>query len=125
MGGENRWSAKRRQEHPDEYSRYGIYKANCKVNHTRSSQSMEPAAAKLIWSRSIGTRTLCYTIFIGDGDSKSFQPACDLNLYDTPVRKEECSGYVSKRLKKTLCKVKKNTKDHSYIQHKLPEPKAT
>ena len=44
----NRWSAKRRQEHPDEYQNwYDSHKAS-KVNHTGSSQSMEPAAAKLI-----------------------------------------------------------------------------
>ena len=123
----NRWSAKRREEHPDEYRKwYDSHKANCKVNHTGSSQSMEPAAAKLIWSRSVEKRKLCYTTFIGDGDSKSFQQVCDLNLYnDTPVRKEECLAHVSKRLKKTLCTVKKNTKNHAYIQHKLAEPKAT
>ena len=87
---------------------------------------MEPAAAKLIWGRSVEKRKICYTTFIGDVDSKWFQQVCDLNLYnDTPVRKDECLAHVSKRLKKTLCTVKKNTKNNSYIQHKLTEPKAT
>ena len=123
----NRWSAKRREEHPDEYQKwYDSHKANCKINHTGSSQSMEPAAAMLIWSRSIQKRKLCYTTFIGDGDSKSFQQVCNLNPYNgTPIRKEECLAHVSKRLKKTLCTVKMNTKNHSYIQHKLTDPKAT
>ena len=87
---------------------------------------MEPAAVKLIWSRSVEKRKLCYTTFIGDGDSKSFNQVCDLNLYsNTTVRKEVCLAHVTKRLKKTLCIVRKNTKNHSCIQHKLAEPKAT
>ena len=66
---------------------------------------------------------LCYTTFIEDGDSKLFQQVCDLNVYnDTPVCTEDCLIHVSKRLKKILCTVKKNTKKHSYIQHKT-EPK--
>ena len=81
---------------------------------------------KLIWSRSVEKRKLCYTTFIGDGDSKSFNQVCDLNLYsNTTVRKEVCLAHVTKRLKKTLCIVRKNTKNHSCIQHKLAEPKAT
>ena len=31
---------------------------------------------------------------------------------------------MSKRIKKSLCRIKKSTKAHIYIQHKLPEPKA-
>ena len=61
-----RWSSKRREEHPDEYQKwFDSHKANCRINHTGSSQSMEPAAAKLIWSRSVEKRKLCYTTFIG------------------------------------------------------------
>ena len=56
--------------------------ANCIVSHTGASQSMEPAAAKLIWSRSVGKRKLCYTTFIGDGDYKSFLQVCDLNTHE-------------------------------------------
>ena len=56
---------------------------------------MRPAAAKLIWSRSVEKRKLCYSTFI-DGDTKSFQQVCDLNLYNnTPVRKEECLAHIS------------------------------
>ena len=87
---------------------------------------MELADAKLIWSRSVEKRKLCYTTFIGGGDSKSFQQVCDLNLYNntTPFRTEECLARFSKRLKKTLCTVEKNTKGHFYIQHQLTDPKA-
>ena len=69
-----RWSAKRKDEHPDEYLKWfdsHSHKANCRINHTGSNQSMEPAVAQLIWSRSVEKRKLCYTTFIGDGDSKS------------------------------------------------------
>ena len=41
-----------------------------------------------------------------------------------PIHKEECLAHVSKRIKKNLCKIKKNTKAHTYIQHRLTEPKA-
>ena len=86
---------------------------------------MEPAAAKLMWNRSVEKRKLCYTTFIGDGDSKSFQQVCEMDPYDgATIHKEECLALVSKRLKKTLCKIKKNTKSHTYVQHKLTEPKA-
>ena len=86
---------------------------------------MEPAAAKLIWSRSVEERKLCYTTFIGDGHSKSYQLVSDMSLYygDT-IHKEECLAHVSKRLMKTLCKKKRNTKSKTYVQHKLSEPKA-
>ena len=41
------------------------------------------------------------------------------------IHKEECLAHVSKRLKKTLCKIKKNTQKQSYVQTKLSEPNAS
>ena len=122
----NRWPAKRREEHIDEYQKwYDSHKDNCKVNHIGSSQSMEPTAAKMIWNRSVQKRKLCYTTFLGDGDSKSFQQVTEMDPYNgVQIEKEECLAHVSKRLKKTLCMVKNNTKNHSYIQRKLNESKA-
>ena len=94
-------------------------------NFSGSSQSMEPEAAKIIWSRSIEKRKLCYTIFIGDGDSKSYSQVSQMNPYDSlPIHKEECLSHVTKRLKKTLCRIKKNTKKQSFVQTKLSEQKA-
>ena len=48
-----------------------------------------------------------------------------MNPYD-PLRihKEERLAHVSKRLKKTLCKIKKNTLKQSFVQPKISEPKA-
>ena len=57
-------------------------------------------------------RKLCNTTFIGDGDSKSFQEVCDMDPYKgVTIQKEECLPHVYKRLKKTLCKIKKDTKN--------------
>ena len=37
---------------------------------------------KRIWSRSVKKRKLCYTTFIGDGDSKIFQEVCEMDPYN-------------------------------------------
>ena len=48
-----------------------------------------------------------------------------MNLYTTVnIVKEECIANVTKRLKKTLMRVKRRTKENTYIHHKLSEPKA-
>ena len=86
---------------------------------------MEPEAARIIWNRSIDKHQLCYCTFIGDGDSKSYQQVVTMDPFPlVSIHKEECLAHVSSRLKKTLCKTKKNTKLRTYIQLKLPEPKA-
>ena len=47
----NRWNDTRKEEHPEEYKLwFDSHKANCMKNYSESSQSMEPAAAKIIWS---------------------------------------------------------------------------
>ena len=117
-----RWSAQRKDEHPDEYMKwFDSHKANCRINHTGSSQSMEPAAAKLIRSRSVEKHKIFYTTLIRDTDSKSYpQLVRDMKLYDgATIHKEECLAHVSKRVKKSLCKKKRNIKSKTYIQHKL------
>ena len=45
-------------------------------------------------------------------------------ILKTELQFTECLAHVSKWLKKTLCKIKKNTKSQIYVQHKLTEPKA-
>ena len=90
------------------------------MNYSKSSQSIEPHAAEIIWSRSIEKHRLCYSTFISDGDSKAYRQFVSINPYqDVPIHKEERLAHVSKRLKKTL----QNQKP-PYVQHKLPEPKA-
>ena len=86
---------------------------------------MDPEAAKMILSRSIDLRKLCYTTFIGDRDFNSYTQVTQ--IYPTnllPFHKEECLGHVSKRLKDALCIIKKNTLKLSFMDTKLSEPKA-
>ena len=122
----NRWSSKRQLDDPEAYQRwYESHKHNCLKNFSGSSQAMEPEASRIIWNRSIDKHQLCYSTFIGDGDSKSYQQVVTMDPYPlVSIHKEECLAHVSKRLKKTLCKIQKNTKARTYIQLKLPEPKA-
>ena len=122
----NRWPIQRQERQPEQYQKwYSSHKDYCLKNFSGSSQAMEPEAAKIIWNRSVEKRKLCYDIFIGDGDSKSYQQIIANNPYNSlPIHKEECLAHVSKRLKKTLCKVKKNTTKQTYVQHKLTEHKA-
>ena len=66
---------------------------NCSINHKGSSEEMEAVAAFDIFSRSIKSRQLKYSTFVGDGDT-----------YE--VTKEECIGHVQKRLGTALRKFK-------------------
>ena len=118
----NRWNEKRIQKNPDEYKLwFDSHRPNCKKNFSSSIQSMEHEAAKIIWSRSTSKHQLYYSTFIGDGDSKSYQQVVTMDPYPlVPIHKEECLAHVSKRVKKSLCRIQKNTKNKSYVQHKLP-----
>ena len=123
----DKWTKERIDANPDEYKLwYENHKPHCYRNYTDSSQSMEPEAAKTIWARSIERHQLVYSTFIGDGDSKSYHQVCELDPYPTvPVAKEECIAHVTRRLKKHLMRVKPSTKNKTYVQHKLNEPKAS
>ena len=116
----------KQKDKPSEYEKWlEGHKPNCNRNYTGSSQAMEQEAAERIWGRSLEKNRLVYSVFVGDGDSKAFQHVTTLDPYPlVKVRKEECWTHVAKRLKKTLKKLKPNTKTMTYIQHKLPEWKA-
>ena len=43
------------------------HEPNCSINHKGSSEEMEAVAAVDIFSRSINSRQLKYTTFVGDG----------------------------------------------------------
>ena len=75
---------------------------------------MEAAAAVDIFSRSIATRKLKYTTFVGDGDSSSFGRVKEA-LHkkfgaDYEIKKEECVGHVQKRLGRGLRRYKNDMK---------------
>ena len=78
----------------------------CPKNHDGSAGSMEPAAMMTIFKRSVKTRGLRYTGYLGDGDSKSYSQIRDADppIYtgSKSVKKLECCGHVQKRMGKRL-----------------------
>ena len=75
---------------------------NCQINHHASSEEMESVAAIEIFSRSIQSRRLKYTTFVGDGDNSCYGKVREaMNKKcgsDYVVQKQECVGHVQKRL---------------------------
>ena len=47
---------------------FSIHKSVCCINHTGLSEAMETEGAKDIFLRSLSTRNLRYTTFVGDGE---------------------------------------------------------
>ncbi|GFX16905.1 uncharacterized protein TNCV_2518831 [Trichonephila clavipes] len=70
---------------------------------------METVGAYRIFERSEANRSLRYTSYYGDGDSKAFNNVKDIYGYDSVV-KYECIGHVQKRVGSRLRKLKKSTK---------------
>ena len=93
---------------------YENHKQHCEINHFRSSGEMEAIGASELFLRSIETRSLRYTQFVGDGDSSSFgkvKVALEQKFGDKyPVETEECVGHVQKRLGTALREYKKQKK---------------
>ena len=88
--------------------------AQCQINHEGSSGAMEKAAAIEMFGRSIETRGLKYTTYVGDGDSDSFisvKKAMEEKYgkrYE--LKKEDCVGHVQKRMGTALRNYKKEKK---------------
>ena len=81
-----------------EYEEWKLYR-DCTTNHTGSAGSMEAAGVVNIFKRSVETKKLRYTTYLGDGDSKSFKDIVELNIYPGhEVEKHECIGHVQKRV---------------------------
>ena len=99
---------------PDFTEWYQTHENVCMVNHKGSSDSMETAGAVEIFLRSIETRNLKYTTFVGDGDSSCFgvvSKACNNKYGDSYiVVKEECVGHIKKRAGKGLREFKRKNK---------------
>ena len=71
----------------------------CTINHTGSAGSMEASGVKNIYNRSIETKKLRYTTYLGDGDSKSYNEISQSNPYPGhKIEKLECIGHVQKRV---------------------------
>ena len=87
----------------DKFKRlYEEHSPNCSINLGGSSGAMECDAAVEIWLRSIETRSLRYTTFVGDGDSSCFGKVreASTNKYGNSYRveKEEYVGHIRKRM---------------------------
>ena len=93
--------------------KYELFKANhgpdCMINHKGSAPAMEVSRTKSILERSIAKSGLCYTEFLGDGDTKSFA-AVENTYHGIQVKKLECIGGVQKRIGNWLQKLKKDVK---------------
>ena len=68
---------------------------HCPINHKGSGGSMESAGVLQIYKRSVEERYLRYTMYLGDGDSKSFQDIVNVNPYPGKTcNRYECVGHV-------------------------------
>ncbi|GFW50802.1 uncharacterized protein TNCV_3590841 [Trichonephila clavipes] len=70
----------------------------CLKNHNGSAGMMETVGMVRIFQRSLSHRSVRYTSYIGDGDSKTFSSITASNPYgeDITVSKIECVGDVQK-----------------------------
>ena len=72
---------------------------NCSINHTGSAGSMEVAGVVHMFQRSVSTKKLRYTTYLGDGDSKAFDTVSTSNVYPGhDICKVECIGHVQNEL---------------------------
>ena len=89
----------------DEFQQwYETHKAFCKLNHAKSSTSMEAAAALILWKQSESRLNLRYVNVICDGDSNTMKELREAKPYgeDVKLTKYECVGHVQKRLGKAV-----------------------
>ena len=69
----------------------------CTYNYIGSAPGMELEGTRLIVNHSIEDHKLCYTEFLGDGDTKRYTNVKD--TYDgIVVKKLECIGHYQKRI---------------------------
>ena len=79
------------------------HKPKCSKNHKGSAGAMEPAGMVNIFRRSEAIRKLCYTWYLGDGDSKSYHTVARATppIYKNKnIIKLECCGHIQKRMGK-------------------------
>ena len=90
---------------------YTCHKESCKINHTKSSESIEKDADILTFQRSVELYHLKYTLYVGYGDSLSFKvvPETMEKTYGDSycVEKEDCIGHIQKRMGINLRNYKK------------------
>ena len=97
-----------KKTNPDKFEKW---QANhvCKLNHSGSAGGMEITGATRIFKRSVEKRKLCYSKYLGDGDSKAFSSI--ENIYPgRNVEKLECVGHIQKRVGNRCRNLKKAVK---------------
>ncbi|GFV55583.1 uncharacterized protein TNCV_1820701 [Trichonephila clavipes] len=101
-------SWKRRKGSPA-YKKWKIlHVKECLKNHNGSAGMMETVGMVRIFQRSLSHRSVRYTSYIGNGDSKTFSSITASNPYgeDITVSKIDCVGHVQKRMGTRLRKLK-------------------
>ena len=99
-----------RKKGSPEYEEWKLHH-HCSINHTGSAGSMEAGGVMNIYKRSVATKFLRYTKYLGDGDSKAFQDVVAANVYpNNSIEKDECIGHVQKRVGARLRTLKVNYK---------------
>ena len=78
----------------------------CVLNYEGYSGGMESEGVVKIFQRSEEKYGVKYTHYLGDGDSKGYQKACN----NVAIEKMECVGHVQKRLGTRLRRLKKDYK---------------
>jgi hypothetical protein len=81
------------------------HKPKCQLNYQGSANSMEVAAAKELFPRSLND-DLKYTTILCDGDSKTVSSLNDLNPYGEEIIKEDCVNHVAKRMWHAIDKIR-------------------
>lgn len=81
---------------------------DCVKNHEGSAGKMEVIGMLRMFHRSIEKRTVRYSKYIGDGDSKTFLEISKDKPYenDVTIEKLECIGHIQKRMGTRLRKLK-------------------
>ena len=82
----------------------------CKANYDGSAASKELTGIKRMYQRSICSRKLRYTEYVGDSDTSSFNSVIKDHPYgpQVAITKLECVGHVQKRLGNVLRKLKQS-----------------
>ena len=85
----------------------------CQCNHQGSANSMEVAAAKVLFGRSVKRHGLKYLTVVCDGDAKTVASINEAGIYTEEVVKEDCVNHVAKRMWTAMDNLKKKLKGTS------------
>lgn len=77
-----------------------------------------------IFRRSVETRSVKYTKYLGDGDSKAFSSVTEDKPYeDCNIETLVCVGHIQKRMGNHLRRICKAMKGKNFLMAKLSEEK--